>query len=147
MILREAKLIDLKGILSIENECFVSPWKESDLEYELTQNPINKFYVLVDEEKLVGFLNYMVTFNSATITQIAVTKEYRKQGLASMLLKKMFEDLPSSGEDVVEFITLEVRESNKAARNLYKKHGFEEVVIKRAYYADGENAVYMVKRM
>ncbi len=138
---------DLKAAKAIEDECFVEPWKEADLEYELHDNPISKFFVAVDEKKVVGFIDFMITFNSATISQVAVTEEYRNQGIASKLLEKMYECLPSSGEDVVEFITLEVRESNLVARSLYLKHGFEEVVIKKAYYPNGENAVYMLKRM
>ena len=66
----------------------------------------------------MGFIDFMITFNSATISQVAVTKEYREQGIASKLLEKMYETLPSSGEDIVEFITLEVRESNLPARSL-----------------------------
>ena len=145
--IREMMDKDLKAVKLIEDECFVEPWKESDLEYELHDNPINKFFVALDGEKVVGFIDFMITFNSATISQVAVTKEYREQGIASKLLEKMYESLPTSGEDIVEFITLEVRESNLPARSLYLKHGFEEVVIKKAYYPNGENAVYMLKRM
>ena len=54
---------------------------------------------------------------------------------------------PSDIEDIVENVTLEVRESNQAAINLYKKNGYEEVVIKKHYYSNGENAIYMVKRL
>ena len=144
--IRKAEVKDIKGILAIENECFISPWKESDLMYELTQNPINKFYVVEDKD-IVGFLNFMITFNSATISQIAITKEYRRQGIALKLMEKMFSDLPKAGDDVVEFVTLEVRKSNEAAIALYKKCGFEHIVDKKAYYPDGEDAVYMVKRM
>ena len=145
--IRKAEFKDLEMILPIENECFISPWKESDLKYELTENPVNKFYILDDEGKVVGFLNFMITFNSATISQIAVTKSYRHQGLALKLMAQMFLDLPKDGDEVVEFVTLEVRKSNVAAISLYKKCGFEIIVDKKAYYPDGEDAVYMVKRM
>ena len=89
----------------------------------------------------------MITFNSATISQIAVTKSYRHQGLALKLMAQMFLDLPKDGDEVVEFVTLEVRKSNVAAISLYKKCGFEIIVDKKAYYPDGEDALYMVKRM
>ena len=144
--LRRATLEDLDALMEIENECFVSPWKKSDMEYELKDNPVNTFYVVLDDKKVVGFLNYMITFNSSTITQIAVTKEYRRQGLALKLMSKMFEDFLKA-EDVIEFSTLEVRSSNIPAINMYKKCGYEEVTIKKHYYADGEDATYMVKRI
>ena len=88
--IREMVDADLKAVKAIEDECFVEPWKESDLEYELHDNPINKFFVALDDEKIVGFIDFMITFNSATISQVAVTKEYRNQGIASKLLEKMY---------------------------------------------------------
>jgi [ribosomal protein S18]-alanine N-acetyltransferase len=115
--------------------------------YEMKANPINTIYVAIDENKVVGFIDYMTTFNSATISQIAVTKSYRKQGVATMLLKKMFESFPTSGDEVVEFTTLEVRASNVAAQKLYIKNGFEVITTKKNYYSNGEDAIYMVKRM
>ncbi len=42
------------------------------------------------------------------------------------------------------WITLEVRESNDVAQRLYRKYGFTNVSIRRAYYSDNnENAVVM----
>lgn len=145
--IREMTLEDIKQVKAIEDECFVSSWKESDLLYELNENPISQLFVATSDDKIVGFIDFMITFNSATISQVAVTSAFRHQGIAGKLLNKMYECLPSEGDDVVEFITLEVRVSNKPARELYKKHGFEEVATKRAYYQDGEDAIYMVKRM
>ena len=89
----------------------------------------------------------MVTFNSSTITQIAVTKAYRKQRIATTLLTLMEESFPKEIDDKVETITLEVRESNEAAHKLYLSNGYEDVLIKKNYYKDGENAIYMVKRL
>ncbi len=145
--IREMNANDLDRVYELEQECFISPWKKSDLVYELNENPINKIYVALDNDLIVGFIDYMVTFNSSTISQIAVTSKYRNQGIGSMLLNKMFESLPSESEEVVEFVTLEVRKSNLAATNLYLKHGFEIITSKRAYYSNGEDAIYMVKRM
>lgn len=144
---REMVNEDLDQMYELELECFVAPWKKSDLVYELNENPINKIYVAIIDDKIVGFIDYMVTFNSSTISQIAVTTKYRKQGIGSTLLMKMFESLPNESEEVVEFVTLEVRKSNEAAKNLYLKHGFEIITTKPSYYSNGEDAIYMVKRM
>ncbi len=144
---RECTKEDLENLCVIENECFVNPWSKDDLLYEIATNPINIIYVAFDEDKLIGFIDYMVTFNSATISQVAVTKKYRKQGIATMLMRKMFESLPSEGDDIVEFVTLEVRQSNEPAINFYLKNGFEKITVKKGYYKDGEDAIYMVKGM
>ena len=147
MIFREATKEDFEQAYDIEQSCFVDPYPRQQLVYEFEENPLNKIVVAVDKDKIVGFIDYMVTFNSATIIQIAVINEYRKQGIATKLLKEMENSFPKDIEDVVENVTLEVRETNEAARNLYKKNGYEEVVVKKHYYKDGENAIYMVKRM
>ena len=147
MIFLEATKEDFEEVLEIENECFIDPYSRESLEYEFNVNPLNKIIVCKDDNKVVGFIDFMITFNSATISQIAVKNEYRKQGIATMLLSEMEKCFPSDIEDIVENVTLEVRESNQAAINLYKKNGYEEVVIKKHYYSNGENAIYMVKRL
>lgn len=144
---RLLKKADLQKVYEIEKECFLDPWKYSDLEYEFNGNPVNKFIVIEADGKIVGFNNFMITFNSATITQIAVTREYRRKGFGTVLLNEMEKMFPKEGEDIVENVTLEVRSSNLAAIKLYEKHGYEVVVKKPHYYADGEDAIYMVKRL
>lgn len=144
---RLVKLADFDQVLEIENSCFKEPYKEEDLKYEFTKNPVNKIIVAVDEEKVIGFIDFLITFNSSTIMQIAVKDEYRRQGIATQLLEEMTKSFPKEIDDVVETITLEVRESNVAAKKLYESVGYEVVTIKKNYYKDGENAVYMIKRL
>jgi len=144
--IREAKLSDLQSILALENKYFKQPWKESDWVYELTKNPINKVYVIEDKE-IFGFINFMITFNSATISQIVIDEEHRHKGYAQQLLSSMETLFPKEGENIVENVTLEVRESNLNAINLYQKNGYEVITKKPHYYQDGEDAIYMVKRL
>lgn len=143
----EATLKDFEQICEIEQACFVEPYTREQLMYEFNGNPLNKILVAYDEDKIVGFVDYMITFNSATISQIAVLPNYRKKGLGSKLLEEMEKSFPKEIDDVVETITLEVRESNINAISFYKKNGYENVVIKKHYYKNGENAVYMIKRL
>lgn len=138
---------DFEEVLKIENECFVEPYSEEDLKYEFFKNPVNKIIVAIIDNKVVGFIDYLITFNSSTIMQVAVTEEYRKNGIATQLLSEMEKSFPKEGEDIVETITLEVRESNEKAKGLYLKNGYEIVTIKKQYYKDAENAIYMLKRL
>ena len=147
MIIREARSTDFDAVVKLENACFVQPYNIEQMEYEFNGNPLNKILVACIEDQIVGFIDYMITFNSATITQIAVDQTFRKQGIATKLLIEMENTFPTDIDEVVENTTLEVRESNLAAINLYKKSGYEVVTIKKHYYEDGENAIYMVKRL
>ena len=144
---RIATLDDFEEVQSIENECFKEPYSTEDLHYEFEENPVNKIIVAENDGKVVGFIDFLITFTSATIMQVAVTKEFRKNGIATQLLTEMENTFPKEIDDLVETITLEVRESNEAAKNLYLKNGYKIVVIKSNYYKDGENAIYMLKRL
>ena len=144
---RLATLSDFEAVRAIENECFKEPYSDEDLHYEFEGNPVNKIIVAENEGKVVGFIDFLITFNSSTIMQVAVTKEFRGNGIATQLLSEMENSFPKEIDDLVETITLEVRESNDAAKNLYLKNGYKIVVIKTNYYKDGENAIYMLKRL
>lgn len=143
MNIRKAKISDLEAIKEIEDESFINPFTKEDLIYEISQNPVSNFLVLEKDGLVVGFIDYWITFDSATIDQIAVKKSERNQGFAKILLEKSINDLKELGE--VSFFTLEVRTSNEPAINLYKSFGFQKVTIKEKYYDDGEDAIYMIK--
>ena len=140
--IRRATPNDIDSILVIENESFKKPFSKENLLYEISENPVSNFYILESEQKVIGFIDYWVTFDSATIDQIAIKKSERNKGFASFLLNSAINLLKESGE--ISFFTLEVRKSNAAAKALYKKFGFKEITIKSKYYDDGEDAIYMV---
>ena len=144
---RLATIKDFDEVQAIENECFKEPYSTADLRYEFEENPVNKIIVATDEGKIIGFIDFLITFNSSTIMQVAVTKNYRGKGIATHLLSEMENSFPKEIDDLVETITLEVRESNEAAKKLYLKNGYKIVVVKTNYYKDGENAIYMIKRL
>lgn len=132
----------LNQIMEIEKECFIEPFKEESLIYELMENAFSVFYVAIIDNKVVGFIDFWITFDSSTICQIAVSKAYRNKGIASKLLEKMFIDLKDK-EVVVS--SLEVRTHNIEAINLYLKHGYFKEIVKPHYYNNGDDALYMLK--
>lgn len=145
MEIRKATLSDLKEIKIIEDEAFSlfnDERKEEDLIYEMKENPFSTFLLFIDEGKILGFINYWVTFDSATINQIATRIDSRNKGIATKLLNECEKHIKKEN---VEFLTLEVRENNFDAIALYQKFGFIKVTIKEKYYEDGTNAIYMVK--
>jgi ribosomal-protein-alanine N-acetyltransferase len=142
--LRPAEIKDINALMAIENECFINPWKKDQFLYELTDNPCSNVAVLEFNGMIVGFYDYWHTFDSATICQIAVTKQFRKLGLAYMMMEDIIKDCYAKR---VINITLEVRKSNAGAIRLYEKNGFEKILVKPAYYSDGEDALYMVRKV
>ena len=135
---------DVLAVTSLEMASFTEAWPEKEIRYELHENPVAKLYVALLGEEVVGYLDFMITFDSATINRIAVNGAYRQQGIAQALLDKMVE-VCRKQEDLVEFITLEVRSSNAAAIALYLKNGWKQVTVKKNYYTNGEDAIYMIR--
>lgn len=109
--------------------------------YEAKENPCAIILLAKDKETIFGYIDFWITFDSATICNVATFKEYRNEGVATSLLKEMFKYLINEN---VMFVTLEVRKSNISAINLYKKFGFNIVSVKPNYYKDGEDALYMI---
>lgn len=142
--IRPANRDDLKALYEIELLCFQHPWKEKDLIYELEENPVSNFWVIEINNQIVGFSDYWVTFDSATIAQIAIHPTFRRNHLASALMKDIIDDCYAKK---VTSLTLEVRKGNEKAIGLYLKHGFEKIVVKPHYYTDGEDAIYMVRKV
>ncbi|TET48181.1 MAG: ribosomal-protein-alanine N-acetyltransferase [Dehalococcoidia bacterium] len=90
---------------------------------------------------VLGFASIWVMADEAHITNIAVRKQYQRQGIGERLLISVI-DL--AAELKADFITLEVRVSNTIAQSLYHKYGFTKVSARPGYYTDNrEDALLM----
>jgi ribosomal-protein-alanine N-acetyltransferase len=86
------------------------------------------FRVVASGKALAGFLvARTLTEGEYEILNLAVALDFRREGVARRLLQAYLESVKGS-------VYLEVRESNAAARNLYKSMGFQEVAARRGYY-------------
>lgn len=127
----------IKAVADIESACFSSPWDEAALEAEL-KNDCSHLYVAIDKNKAAGYAAVYCVCGEADIARVAVPPEYRRQGIATRLLLKCFED------NKANCVFLDVRESNIAAISLYKSLGFEQIGVRKNYYSDPtENAILM----
>lgn len=99
-------------------------------------------FVLLAEDKVVGFLEYEVLFDTAEIFMIAVHKEFQGRKLGKMLMEFCVENLKTEG---VKYVYLDVATNNTKAIEFYKKHGFEVVYIRKNYYRNGTDAYVMKK--
>ncbi|MBD7915617.1 ribosomal protein S18-alanine N-acetyltransferase [Clostridium sp. Sa3CUN1] len=137
---------DIEGVFNISKSCFSTPWSLDSIKSELN-NPLAKYIVAVDKDLdlVVGFIGAWIVVGEASITNIAVDKNYRKIGIGNKLLESLINlcsDLNCT------LINLEVRESNLTAQNLYKKHGFIIDGVRKGYYEDNkENAILMTKTL
>jgi ribosomal-protein-alanine N-acetyltransferase len=84
--------------------------------------------------------NSLKYINKGHLVSIAVTKEYRKRGIAQALLSN---SMIAIKKYKIKQYVLEVRVSNYTAIKLYEKFNYKITVIKKNYYRDGENAYFM----
>ncbi len=144
MRVREATDRDLPRILEIERLCFAQPWTLDSFRRELLL-PFSRILVAVENgvsarDQPVGFLCRWMVADECHILNIAVHPDYRRHGIATMLMGQSISEAKAKES---EFVTLEVRRSNLAARRLYRKLNFEEQRLRRNYYGPGEDAIVM----
>ena len=133
-----------EGICRVENECFADPWSEQSI-FDTLSLPEYVYFVAQDElGEIAGYVAMYRALDEAHIVNVAVLPKFRRMGIADKLLKKMKDyGLFESAEPAAVFY-LEVRESNTAAIELYRKHGFTENGVRKNYYRNPtENAVLM----
>ena len=140
--IREMHTSDLPEVLEIECICFTTPWDIRSFEYELGyKNTILKVAVL--NNQIIGYVCVRTILDITHILNLVVLPDFRRKGIGSMLLRDALNELKRLKPDI-NLITLEVRESNTAAIELYEKFGFK-VMGKRISYYDKphENAIIM----
>ena len=166
------QLDDIPEVSRVERRCFSNPWPESAYRRELRNAEGNHYIVLRRRQKIsaetqsvaeqrgrllllpllrkperrnadpiIGFAGMWILFDESHVTTIGVAPEFRGQGLGELLLVNLFDAaMRRNGQ----WLTLEVRVTNRTAQALYEKYGFTRQGIRRHYYSDnGEDADIM----
>ena len=140
MTLRIATVADLDAICALEDASFSDPWSREAFEAAF-ENPICSFHIAEDYGEVIGYVLFSVLYEDAEIMSIAVDPSKRRCGAGSAMLRRVIECARIAG---AETLFLEVRESNEAARTMYRGFGFEEIRrIKRYYRRPVEDAIVM----
>ena len=147
---RDMQLEDMADVLAIDALSFPTPMKENLLRYELVENGLAHYQVLeqnnvavdtAEKKRIVGFAGYWLMGDEVHISTIAVHPEQRSKHLGELLLLNM---LLLAYAHPACLVTLEVRQSNLAAQQLYAKYDFAIVGQRPRYYKDtGEAAILM----
>lgn len=138
---RRMTTADLGAVRGLEAAAFDATWPATAFEHELTQNPAARYVILEEQEVPMAFGGLWLQYDQAHIVTVAVAPAVRRRGIGMVAVHALVvvADAYQMGD-----VTLEVRESNVAARALYKTYGFYEVGRRKRYYADnGEDALIM----
>lgn len=143
MKIEKANKKDLGQIYNIENQTEDS-WSYEILSQDFLKNPHSLYYVVKEEEKILGFVSFMNILGEVHINNIAVDKDKRRKGIGARLLKFALGYYP---RDEIMGVTLEVRTDNEPALNLYEKFGFHIVGTRKKYYKRNKDAYIMWKML
>lgn len=131
---------DIPRVMEIERECFATPWHESAYITEVTNRSAYYIVACVDLN-IVGFAGMWTIVDEAHITTLGVGRASRGMKIGELLLVALLDEAMRRH---ARRATLEVRQSNEIAQNLYRKYGFAPIAIRRGYYTDNnENAIIM----
>ncbi len=142
IIIREMSSNDLPEVIAIEDQCHATPWTSSSFKYEIT----NKEAVLKVVElngRVIGYVCVRTILDMTHILNISVLPDFRRLGIGSMLVHSVLQVLGELRPD--RAITLEVRESNTAAKKLYRKFGFEVTGRRKDYFKKPEEDALIMK--
>ena len=132
---------DISDVLRIERASFSTTWPSDAFFNELTTNKLAHYFVGRIDGKVVAYGGIWVIFEDSHVTTIAVDPAYRGKKYGEVMLLKLIDEAIARG---AAWMTLEVRESNVAAQQLYRKYGFTTVTTRKGYYSDNnENALVM----
>lgn len=130
----------LDAVAELERECFAHPWSRESLK-ETLRSGDSLFYIAELDGRVIGYIGMSFVLDEGYIYNVAVEKSSRKKGAGSALIQTLVNYGKKNG---FAFLTLEVRESNTAARSLYSSFGFIKVGERKKYYSDPvDNAVLM----
>ena len=138
-----ASIDDIEIITSLENNRFTTDaWNKKQWENEFKQNEFSYILLLKDNEEIIGYIDFWILLEQATINKICIKKDKEGNGCGSYLLNEALKIVDS--ENCLS-TSLEVRVSNTKAIKLYEKFLFKKILTKKNYYSDGEDCYFMIR--
>jgi ribosomal-protein-alanine N-acetyltransferase len=136
---------DLNEVQVIEESVYPHPWTPGNFLDSLYSG--YETWILRDESgTLIGYFLLMPAVDEAHLLNITVHSDWHGQGVGRGLLSKVVELARNKG---MRSVLLEVRPSNVRALAIYKRYGFTQIGVRKAYYpaAGGKREDAIVMRM
>ena len=133
----------LDGVAELESLCFSQPWSRKSLEL-LTNDGIGIGMICHADGKVCAYGGMLCAVDEGQITNIATHPDYRRQGYGRAVVESL---IKYAKNNRLDSISLEVRESNKAAIELYSSLGFKVEGKRKDFYTKPtESALIMIWR-
>ena len=140
--LRPMRWWDIEPVMRLEHELFAEDaWTDTMFWSELADPTTRTYLVAVDDDDVVGYAGLCAYGDTSYVQTIGVTGGHQRAGIGTALLTALLEVADASGAVNVD---LEVRAGNDAAIQLYERHGFRQLGVRRGYYQpSGADALVM----
>ena len=141
LTIRKMTVEDVPAVVELDQKSFSLPWPERSFRFELTDNPASRCWVAELDGRIVAMIVVWLIVDEAHVATVATHPDYRRQGIGRRLLAYALRQLIQDG---ARSSFLEVRVSNLAAQEMYRKFGYEVTGRRRRYYRDNdEDAILM----
>ena len=141
VVIEKMTMADVPEIAELDKECFAIPWSQNAFEAEM-ENVFACYLVAKADGRCIGYCGFWQAYDEGDITNVAVSPEFRRLGVGSMLIREM---ITMARQKKLVGLNLEVRKSNTAAQKLYGKYGFCVVGERKNYYSDNKEDAYIMK--
>ena len=130
----------LDDVLRIERATFTPPWSRAAFGREIVE-PRSRFFCMLHDGRCIGYGGYWQVVDEMHISNIAIEEAFRGCGHGAWLFSALLRDALAQN---LASATLEVREQNEAAQQMYLHFGFSQAGRRRGYYQEeGEDALIM----
>ena len=123
------RLEDVDEVLAIEEDLYPFPWTRGNFVDSIASG-YSAWGYRVDGE-LVGYFVLMMAVDEAHLLNISVAAQRQRMGFGARLLNHARQGARQAG---ATSLLLEVRPSNEKALALYRRFGFRQIGVRRAYY-------------
>ena len=130
LLLRPMSTVDLPTVLEIERQVQLTPWTEGHFLDSFAA--CHHLDVAVDPVGVAGYAVSHCVVDEAHVLTIAVAPRAQRTGVGTFLFAALTTAMAAAGACR---LFLEVRESNRAARAFYLRHGLIDIGRRKGYYA------------
>lgn len=131
----------VRSVMKIEQQVYPKPWTPGVFHQEIANRDGSRCYVVARSgSTLLGYGGFLTAGEDAHITNVAVDPTWQRHGIGTRVLLTLAREARVRG---LQHLTLEVRVSNGAAQELYRRFGFVPAGVRRRYYENVEDAIVM----
>lgn len=139
-MIRKMTTDDIYQVQNLEEKIFGQSLGVNFFYDELTINPFAHYYVLIEENMIIGYIGYRAYDSNVEVLNFLIDEKYQSIGFGTSLFSDSLKEL---SEFEIASLSLEVRRSNTKAINFYTKMGFKYSHVRTNYYGDEDALVYI----